>query len=89
MIPLSAILLNLECHSDKLFHAHTNSSRQTSHLPGGIGCVYAGFNLGCVFSPKNQSRKPDKNIDTATNQNAASTVPLKCAVTPNPSAPMP
>jgi len=49
----------------------------------------AGFNLGWVSSPQTNSTAPDANIDSATNQKAPSTTPVRYAVNPSPSAPMP
>lgn len=49
----------------------------------------AGLISGCVSSPNSHRIAPDKNIEIATNQKAASTDPLKCAAIPSPNAPMP
>jgi hypothetical protein len=57
--------------------------------PADYPAVVAGLSLGCVSSPNSQSIPPDKNIEIATNQNAASTEPLKCAAMPRPNAPTP
>lgn len=54
-----------------------------------LGAVSAAVSLGCVSSPHHQRTAPDAAMESATNQKAASTWPLKWAVSPSPSAPMP
>lgn len=56
---------------------------------GRVVQVEAGFSRGWVSSPQNHSTAPDKAIEIATNQKAATVDPLKCAASPRPSAPIP